>query len=198
MHDLTLALLIFLFPLAYSPGPGNLFFALIGAGYGLRATLPALAGYHLATFAATLAVGMGFLGLMQLSPVLGDLLRYAGAAYVLWLALRVARSGGALQPEGAGQASALDGAILLLLNPKAWLILALMFTQFLPAAGSTDPRLVLWITTVFTLNNLIAFTLWAVAGDRLLHRLRNPSQMHALNTGFALMLAGVALWMLLR
>ena len=198
MHDLTLALLIFLFPLAYSPGPGNLFFALIGAGYGLRATLPALAGYHLATFAATLAVGMGFLGLMQLSPVLGDLLRYAGAAYVLWLALRVARSGGALQPEGAGQASALDGAILLLLNPKAWLILALMFTQFLPAAGSTDPRLVLWIAMVFTLNNLIAFTLWAVAGDRLLHRLRNASDRRILNTGFALMLAGVALWMLLR
>lgn len=198
MPDLTLALLIFLFPLAYSPGPGNLFFALIGARYGLNATLPALTGYHLATFAVTLAVGMGFLGLMQISPVLGDLLRYAGAGYVLWLALRVARSGRAIQATGAGQATALDGAILLLLNPKAWLILALMFTQFLPAANAQDPRLVLWIAMVFTLNNLIAFTLWAVAGDRLLHRLRNPSQMRALNTGFALMLAGVALWMLLR
>ena len=47
----VLALLAFLFPLAYSPGPGNMFFAAIGARFGLRSTLAATAGYHITTSA---------------------------------------------------------------------------------------------------------------------------------------------------
>ena len=53
MTEPVLALLIFLFPLAYSPGPGNTLFAANGAVFGFRATLPASAGYHLATWAVT-------------------------------------------------------------------------------------------------------------------------------------------------
>ena len=43
------ALLIFLFPLAFSPGPGNMFFAVSGAKFGFKKTLSANFGYHLAT-----------------------------------------------------------------------------------------------------------------------------------------------------
>jgi len=46
MLELTLALVLFLFPLAYSPGPGNMFFAAIGGRFGLRASVPATIGYH--------------------------------------------------------------------------------------------------------------------------------------------------------
>ena len=54
-----MALLAFLFPLAYSPGPGNAFFAGIGASKGLRAAIPALTGYHVATFVVTAVIGLG-------------------------------------------------------------------------------------------------------------------------------------------
>jgi threonine/homoserine/homoserine lactone efflux protein len=80
MFEMTIALLLFLVPLAYSPGPGNMFFAAIGGRFGLRASVPATVGYHLATFIVTAAVGLGFSGLATLSPVLFDLLRYGGAA----------------------------------------------------------------------------------------------------------------------
>ena len=43
------ALIIFLFPLAFSPGPGNMFFAANGARFGFAKTLSANFGYHLAT-----------------------------------------------------------------------------------------------------------------------------------------------------
>ena len=59
---MTLTLLIFLFPLAYSPGPGNLFFAANGARFGFWATVPANIGYHIATWFVTLAVGGGDAG----------------------------------------------------------------------------------------------------------------------------------------
>ncbi len=198
MLEMTLALLLFVIPLAYSPGPGNMFFAAIGGRFGLRASLPATSGYHLATLAVTAAVGLGFAGLSRLSPILFDIVRYGGAAYVFWLAWTFLRAGAATDTAVARQATALDGAVLLLLNPKAYLIIALMFTQFLPVNGAADPALVLWITAVFTLNNLMAFTVWTLAGDILMRRVRSTSGARPMNLAFGAMLAAVALWMLLR
>jgi threonine/homoserine/homoserine lactone efflux protein len=196
--ELTLALFLFLLPLAYSPGPANMVFAAIGARFGVSASIPATTGYHLATFVVTAAIGLGFSGLARLSPALFDLLRYGGAAYVLWLAWGFLRAGAATDTAEARRATALDGAILLLVNPKAYLIIGLMFTQFLPATGANNAALVIWITAVFTLNNLLAFTLWTLAGDMLLRRFRSASGARAMNLAFGGMLAAVAIWMLAR
>ncbi len=198
MFELTLALLIFLLPLAYSPGPGNMVFAAIGGRFGLRGSIPATTGYHLATLVVTAAIGLGFSGLATLSPGLFDLIRFAGALYVLWLAWGFLRAGATTATAKARQASALDGAVLLLFNPKAYLIIALMFSQFLPASGAQDPALILWITVVFTLNNLLAFAVWTLAGDLLTRRFRSASGARGMNLIFGAMLAAVALWMLLR
>jgi len=196
MLELTVALLLFLLPLAYSPGPGNMVFAAIGGRFGLRASIPASTGYHLATFGITAAVGLGFSVVAGWNPFVFDILRYGGAAYVLWLAYVLMRAGAVTEGVEPRPASALDGAVLLVLNPKANLIIALMFTQFL-AAGS-DPARVLWITAIFTINNLVAFTLWTVMGDVLMRRFRSDAAARPMNIGFGLMLAAVAVWMLLR
>ena len=196
MLELTVALLLFLLPLAYSPGPGNMVFAAIGGRFGLRASIPASTGYHLATFGVTATVGLGFSVVAGWNPLVFDILRYGGAAYVLWLAYVLMRAGAVTEGVEARPASALDGAVLLVLNPKAYLIIALMFTQFL-AVGS-DPARVLWITAIFTINNLVAFTLWTVMGDVLMRRFRSDAAARPMNIGFGLMLAAVAVWMLLR
>ena len=198
MFALTLALLLFLLPLAYSPGPGNMFFAAIGGRFGLRASLPATTGYHLATFVVTAVIGLGFSQLAGVSSTLFEILRYGGSAYVLWLAWLFLRAGATTGIAEAREATALDGAILLILNPKAYLIVVLMFSQFLPASGTSAAALVLWITTVFTVNNLVAFTIWTLAGDLLLRRFRSASVARPMNIAFGAMLAVVAIWMLLR
>ena len=198
MLEMTLPLLLFLLPLAYSPGPGNMVFAAIGGRFGLAASVPASAGYHGATFVVTSAIGLGFAGIASLSPVLFDILRHAGAAYIFWLARAFLRTGGTQDRTEAKRATALDGAILLLLNPKAYVIIALMFTQFLPRSDPVDVTPVFWITAVFTVNNLLAFTLWTLAGDLLARRFRKDADARLLNFGFGITLAGVGLWILIR
>ena len=56
---------------------------------------------------------------------------------------------------------------------------------------------VVLITTVFTLNNLIAFSHWALIGDRISGYFRTPESAQKLNVMFSGILAAVALWMLL-
>lgn len=87
----------------------------------------------------------------------------------------------------------------MILNPKAHVIILLMFSQFLPLGGAEGAgRIlpVLWIAGVFTLNNLLAFVIWTLAGDRLAARFRDRAGARRLNAILGLMLAGVALWML--
>ncbi len=199
-------LILFLFPLAYSPGPGNLFFAAIGARSGLRHTLPALCGYHLATWGVTLGLGLGLSSILQALPGLFQVLKWAGALYVFYLAFKFLRAGQLTNARTAPRARFVDGVALLALNPKAYVIIALMFSQFLPvstpsavaanALAATHFLPVLWITTIFTFNNLIAFLLWAALGDVLARQFRSAGTAQRLNTVFGVLLAAVGLWML--
>ena len=193
---MMLALILFLLPLAYSPGPGNMVFATIGACSGWRASLAPSFGYHLATWSVTAAIGLGFASVATMAPLLFVWIGYAGSVYVIWLALRFWFAAPLTDETQVARTSALDGAILLLLNPKAYVIIAAMFAQFLPSSAGF--ALVLWIATIFTLNNLVAFSLWTLAGDLLLRRFRDQGKARLLNRGFALVLACVAVWMLQR
>jgi threonine/homoserine/homoserine lactone efflux protein len=91
-----------------------------------------------------------------------------------------------------------DGLVLLLLNPKAYLIISLMFSQFLVEQQAVDWWRVTWITTIFTLNNLVAFLLWAYAGDVLAAQFRDPRKARQLNVVLGVMLGAVSVWMLVR
>lgn len=198
MAEMTLALIIFLFPLAYSPGPGNMFFAANGARFGVKATLPSNAGYHIATFFVTAAIGLGFAAAMTRMPQLFTVLKLAGAAYVLFLAWKLMKAG-VMDTDGeARPASFMDGAALLVLNPKAYVIISLMFSQFLTVGSGTSLASVLWIALVFTVNNLAAFMAWTIAGDRIATLFRDQAGSRRLNLVFGTALAAVAVWMMLK
>ena len=197
MFEVTLALVLFLFPLAYSPGPGNMFFAAGAARFGFRATLPASAGYHVATWVVTAAIGLGLVTTLETAPGLFQALKLAGAAYVFRIAARFLGAGVAEDAPDARPATFRDGAVLLLLNPKAYVIIALMFTQFLDGDAGSALITVIAITSIFTLNNLIAFSLWSLAGAQLARAFAHAASARALNLTFGAILASVALWMVL-
>ncbi|MFT5419976.1 MAG: threonine/homoserine/homoserine lactone efflux protein [Candidatus Endobugula sp.] len=52
--------------------------------------------------------------------------------------------------------------MLLIFNPKAYVIISAMFAQFLVASNSIV--IILWVTTIFTLNNMVVFFLWPYLG----------------------------------
>ena len=195
MTQTILPLILFLFPLAYSPGPGNMFFAANGARFGVASTVPALAGYHIATVIVTCLIGLGFGWIATEFPLALKALKYLGGAYVLYLAWGLLRAGMLKNGVEPRRANFTDGVILLVLNPKAYVIIMLMFTQF--TGDETSLAMILLIAMIFTLNNLLAFSIWAFVGDRLAAVFRNESDAKRLNLLFGSILAAVAIWMLL-
>ena len=196
MFETTIALILFLFPLAYSPGRGTFSSPQTVRVFRFRATLPSNIGYHLATWIVTAAIGFGFLATMERYPQLFATLKVAGAVYVLYLAWKMLRAGAMDASEQAKPATFVDGVALLVLNPKAYVIIALMFTQFLGQSSMNLFGSVMLITTVFTLNNLIAFSVWALVGDQIAVYFRSPKSARLLNLTFGSILAAVAIWIL--
>jgi threonine/homoserine/homoserine lactone efflux protein len=94
MIEVTIALIIFLFPLAYSPRPGNMFFAANVARFGFAATVHSNIIYHIATWLVTVVIGLGMITALNDYPNVFLALKISGAAYVLWLAGELIRAGG--------------------------------------------------------------------------------------------------------
>ncbi len=197
MLQTSIALILFLFPLAYSPGPGNMFFAANGARFGFRSTVPSNVGYQLATWVVTAAIGFGFIAAFDRFPQVFIFLKTAGSLYVLWIAWKIFRAGTLEGHETAKPATFIDGVILLILNPKAYVIIALMFTQLLGQSEGGWVVTVILITTVFTIKNFISFSIWALIGDKIAGYFRTPESAQKLNMLFGIILAAVAVWMFL-
>ena len=125
-----LALLFFLFPLAFSPGPGNMFFAANGARFGFLNTLSANFGYHLATIIITFLIGFGFSLLFSLIENQYHYIQILGSIYVMYLAYKFYKAGTYNETSKSTKCSFTDGVILLILNPKAYVIISLMFSIF--------------------------------------------------------------------
>ena len=189
-----LALLVFLFPLAFSPGPGNMFFAANGAKFGFVDTLSANFGYHLATILITFFIGLGFSLIFSFIKNQYQYIQILGSLYVIYLAYKFYKAGTYNENAKNLNCTFMDGVVLLLFNPKAYVIISLMFTMFLD--NSQNIFKIILISLIFTVNNCVSFTLWTLFGDLIGAKFRNKKYSKILNNMFSLMLFLVGIWML--
>jgi threonine/homoserine/homoserine lactone efflux protein len=145
----TLALfLLAVLALFLSPGPNMAFVLSHGVAHGPRGGFAAALGISSADLVHTLFAASGVTALVAAWPPSFDLLRYAGALYLLCLAVQAVRSGGSLPTGARAQPSAFSRIVRMaflnnLVNPKALLFFMVFLPQFVdPARGSVPLQLV--------------------------------------------------------
>src|SRR5471030_1044646 len=115
------AVLLFSLVMAFTPGPNNMMLAASGARFGIGRTLPHLAGVTIGFPVMILLVGIGLASILLTSPLLQLGMKIASCAYLLWLALQIARSSGAGSDKNSAKPmSFLQAAAFQWVNPKAW------------------------------------------------------------------------------
>lgn len=119
-----------------TPGPDMLFCLAQGARGGPRPALAASAGISLGLMVHVTLAGLGLGLLIAQTPLVFDGIRYAGIAYLLWLAWRTltAPPGQAAPPKPVAHAFR-DGLIVNLTNPKVILFILAFLPQFVDPAG---------------------------------------------------------------
>ena len=159
---------------------------MLGAVAGTLAILP-----HMAASIAGLAA------LLHASALAFQIVKYLGAAYLLYMAWEVLRSGGALeltaetQPRSAGRIL-LDGMLIGLLNPKLSLFFLAFLPQFAPADAPGATAHMLMLAGVFMALTLVVFIGYAAFASAA--RWRRSSSSDALRRSDAVSVLSTARW----
>ncbi len=185
--ELLLAFVAFAFVTSATPGPNNVMLLASGVNHGFVRTLPHIAGITLGCMFMLVLVGFGLGGLLLASPELYALIRYAGAAYLLWLAWRIARSGMIKAGKVASRPmTVLQAAAFQWVNPKAWVMVVGAVTTYAPHDGFV--RNVCVIALLLGLVNAPSVALWAGCGVGLRRLLDEPRRRRAFNLAMAALL----------
>ena len=191
-----LPLLTYVATMSVTPGPNNLMLAASGVNFGFRRTVPHMLGVSIGHgFQVCIVAGL-LAWMLAWLEALRQMLVGAGCGYLLWLAWRQARAGEPGQGQRTQPLGFVGAALFQWVNPKAWMMGVNTAILFLPSGSGwwTAASLALVCIAV----NLPCVAVWAVAGDRLRHRLHDPLALRTFNLSMAALLAGTALWILVE
>jgi threonine/homoserine/homoserine lactone efflux protein len=194
--DTALALVSFAFVTSITPGPNNIMLTASGVNFGFARTIPHMLGIGAGFMALLLAVGFGMGVIFAAYPPLRTVLKVAGAAYMLWLAWKIAHAGSAgdnARPSGR-PLTFWEAAAFQWVNPKAVVMaFGAMAVYVRPDHLAAD---VLVVTLVFGLVNVPSVGTWAAFGHVLRNALREPARLEFFNMVMALLLVASILPML--
>ncbi|MCK6454146.1 MAG: LysE family translocator [Alphaproteobacteria bacterium] len=154
-----------------TPGPDMLYCAARGAAGGRRAGIVSALGIGAGCLVHTGFVALGLAALLMASSLAYEVIRWVGAAYLLWIAWATWRQG-ELPPNARDVAPAgmwrvfAQGALINVLNPKVALFFLAFLPQFVdPAGGDVAPKLIV-LGMIFNFNGtLINLIVGALAGE---------------------------------
>jgi threonine/homoserine/homoserine lactone efflux protein len=186
--ELFTALVVFAFVTSITPGPNNLMLLTSGVNFGFRRTIPHMLGIGIGFTVMVAAVGLGLGEVLARAPAVYTALKYAGGAYMIWLAVKLARSG-PLGPKGAAVGKPmtfLEAAAFQWVNPKAWVMAVSAIAAYASPLNHTQSVAI--VALVFGLVNLPSVSSWALFGSAMSATLRDPRRARVFNTLMAVLL----------
>ncbi len=173
----------------FTPGPNNAMLAASGANHGFRRTIPHGLGVVTGFPLMLLIVGLALGGLFQASEILRETLRWGGAALLLWLAWKIAISGGKeTKSKSLPPMTYLAAVGFQWINPKAWSMAIAATSQFI---APEKPLLTAGIVTLtFLTLGLASSSTWIAAGQAISGWLTTPARRHTFN----LVMAALIIW----
>ena len=182
------ALVIFAAVMSITPGPNNIMLLTSGLNFGFRRTLPHMLGVALGFALMAALVGLGLAEIFTQIPVLYVVLKWLGAAYMVYLAIKIARSRSLKVGDAATgrPLTFLQAAAFQWINPKAWMIiLSACATYTLPEHYVFGVAVITVILGVVTLPTI---AIWVAFGATLRRALSNPAILRLFNWSMAILL----------
>ena len=184
--SLLVSVAIFSFVTAVSPGPNNTFLLSSGANFGLKKSFPYLNGIMVGLTGMMIALGAGLGVIFATLPVVYQVLKWVGFAYIVYLAFLIVRSTSKSESGEAKYIGFFQATTFQFVNPKAWVVVASFMATMVPVdAGFAATIYICVLFLVFTYPGAL---LWAVAGQVLKDWLSNPLRRRIFNIVSAVLL----------
>jgi threonine/homoserine/homoserine lactone efflux protein len=192
MFEGYLSLWVFIVLMVSTPGPANLLIMTAAAQHGFWRCMPFNMGLISGKLLLNGAMALGLTALVQQHPAVAKIFAVLSALYMSWLALRGWNAH--LQPTQQSPVLRFrEGLIVHPLSPKAWVMVLLAFSEFLPPTPSMFEQYLL-IPLSFAVAQLVFHSLWCLAGV-LLQRAVGASAL--LNRSLSVLTVSVVVWAVL-
>ena len=187
-HSLLMALTAFGAVMAFTPGPNNIMVLSSGLTYGFRRTLPHIAGIAIGISFMVAATGLGLGAIFIAWPILQTILKYAGIAYLIYLAYIIAMSGPVTsgQDNQATPMTFWGAALFQWVNVKGWVMVIGIITAY-SAIASFPWNIAVQAALMFVMGALSSVA-WALFGSSLRPVLTSPRAVRAFNVVMAVLL----------
>ena len=190
--ELILALAVYNFIMYASAGPNNSILTASGIKFGFIRSIPNVLGITTGHGLQLVLVCLGLGSLFIKYPILFDVLRYVGSAYILYLAYKMFGSLNISKSEDRSRPLNYYEAILFqFVNPKAWVICSTAVTLYYP---KNENILVgtLFMVVMSTIVNIPSISIWAYGGSIIRQYLGNEKLKKTIELILAIMLIGTA------
>jgi len=187
-YELIATVATFAFITSATPGPNNIMLTASGANFGFSRTLPHIAGIVIGVALMNLGAGLGLGTLFTQAPVLQEILRVLGSAYLLWLAYKLLNfSVMGDSSEGSGKPfTLLQATAFQYVNPKAWIMVISANASFSLADGDYWVSVAM-ITLAFVLIGTPSIMMWAGFGQYIKKYLNSPKNLRVFNVCMTLL-----------
>ena len=195
--EILIALAAFAMVTSITPGPNNLMVMASGANFGIRRTLPHIAGVLFGFNVMIWMVGAGLIGVLEAVPASFIALKAVSAVALLYLAWKIANAAAPGDDANAAAGKPLtfiQGAAFQWVNPKAW---ALSLAAVGAYASETNPVLSLAaVGIIFLAAGIPSVGTWLLLGTQLRRFLTNATRLRIFNWTCAALLVAT-LWPIL-
>ncbi|MDG1530654.1 MAG: LysE family translocator [Paracoccaceae bacterium] len=186
--DNFIALCLLAFAAAWTPGPNNALVASSAATFGFRRTLPHIFGIAIGFPLMIFLVGLVLGKLFDASPVFREGLRWFGAALLLWIAWKIATSGGlGKSSQNPRPFTFFEAAGFQWINPKGWAMAIAVTSQFVLPDDLLKTAFI--VSLVFVACGLSSASGWAGFGKLLTRWVNNENRLKWFNRVMAAMIA---------
>jgi len=190
----TTAFVVFSVAAAGTPGPSNALLTATGANVGVLRGLPCLLGVGVGMGLMMFLVAFGLGSVILANPVLLQVVKWCGAAFLCWLAWKIATAGRGGAAAGVKPVGFLGAAAFQWINPKSWLVCASAAGAYLTARSGSALAQALAFGALFALTSLPCCFVWLAFGATAQRWLRTPRARRTFNIAMgALLAASVAL-----
>ena len=173
--------------ISVTPGPGAVISMSTGMRHGYRAALAAILGLQAAILLHLLIVALGLGALLATSEAAFVVVKFLGAAYLVWLGIQKWRAPvmpvDADAPPVRGRGLFLQGLLVNLTNPKAIVFIAALVPQFVAPAQPQAPQYLL-IAATLCLTDIAVMSVYALSAVHLGRWLHDPQMIRLQNRGF--------------
>lgn len=194
--ELIFAITLFAFSSGITPGPNNIMLMTSGVNFGIKPSLPHLAGICLGFPCMVLVIGLGLATVFQTYPVIHLVIKVLGISYLVYLSWLIANSSNKMEGKQLSRPfSFIQAAAFQWVNPKGWIMAVGAIATFTVQSEAMAAQ-VLLIASVFLCVAFPCAMAWLIFGVALKRLLKNERQQKIFNITMALLLVASIIPML--